>query len=90
MDLHQFNRVILGICCTNRLEKQKAAFESFNLSLTSCEKCLHALDEEQLQKFSAAGSTWRELNKQLEEIMVSMELPFKTSTKRVLLTDVSI
>lgn len=74
VDLHQFIRVTVGICCTNRLEKQKAAYESFDLSLTSCEKCLHDLDEEQLQKFSADGSTWRELNKQLEEIMVSVEL----------------
>lgn len=89
VDLHQFIRVIVGICYTNRLEKQKASFESFDLSLTSCEKSLHDLDEEQLQKFSAAGSTWRELNKQLEEIMVSVELLYKTSTKPVLLIDVS-
>ena len=89
MDLHQFIRVILGICCTNRLEKQKAAFEFFDLSLTSCEKCLHDLDEEQLQKFSAAGSTSSELNKQLEEIMVSVQLLYKRSTKRVFLRDVS-
>ncbi|XP_020600932.1 cingulin-like [Orbicella faveolata] len=53
----------------SRLEKQKAAFESFDSSLKSCEKCLHDLDEEQLQKFLAAGSTWSELNKQLEGIM---------------------
>ena len=89
MALHQFIRVIVGICCTNRLEKQKAAFESFDLSLASCAKCLHDLDEEQLQKFSAAGSTWSELNKQLEDIIVSVELLYKRSTKLVFLIDVS-
>lgn len=57
----------------SRLKKQKAAFETFDLSLTSCENCLHGLDEEQLQKFSAAGSTRSELNKQLEEIMTFEE-----------------
>ena len=66
-----FIRVIVDIHCTDRLEKQKAAFESIDLSLKSCEKCVHDLDEEQLQKFSAVGSTRNELNKQLEEIMVS-------------------
>lgn len=76
------------MCCTNRSEKQKAAFESFDSSLKSCEKCLHDLDEEQLQKFSAAGSTWSEFNKQLEGIMVSLGLFYKRPTKRVLI-DVS-
>lgn len=71
--LRQLTLVIIDIYCTNRLEKQKAAFESFDLSLESCEKCVHDLDKEQLQKFSAVGSTRNELNKQLGEIMVSGE-----------------
>lgn len=55
----------------NRLKKQKKAFQSFDLSLKSCEKRVHDLDEESLQKFSAVGSTGNELKKQLDDLMVS-------------------
>ncbi|KAJ7378480.1 hypothetical protein OS493_023015 [Desmophyllum pertusum] len=52
-----------------RLERQKTAFQDFDLSLASCEKCVHDLDQESLQKFSAVGSTGSELKKQLDDLM---------------------
>lgn len=55
------------------MEEQKKAFQSFDLSLKSCEKRVHDLDEESLQKFSAVETVGNELKKQLDDIMVSRE-----------------
>lgn len=56
---------------SNRLEKQRDAFKTFDLSLKKQENTINDLDTEALQKFSAAGSNRRELEKQLDDIMVS-------------------
>lgn len=63
----------------NRLEEQKKAFKSFDLSLKSCEKRVHDLDEESLQKFSAVESVGNELKKQLDDIMVSRDIYKKSN-----------
>lgn len=56
---------------SNRLEKQRDAFKTFDLSLKKQENTINDLDTEALQKFSAAGSNRHELEKQLDDIMVS-------------------
>lgn len=56
---------------SNRLEKRRDAFKTFDLSLKKQENTINDLDTEALQKFSAAGSNRRELEKQLDDIMVS-------------------
>ena len=56
---------------SNRLEKQRDAFKTFDLSLKKQENTINDLDTEALQKFSAAGTNRRELEKQLDDIMVS-------------------
>lgn len=56
---------------SNRLEKRRDAFKTFDLSLKKQENTINNLDTEALQKFSAAGSNRRELEKQLDDIMVS-------------------
>ncbi|KAM7433938.1 hypothetical protein ABFA07_015914 [Porites harrisoni] len=53
----------------NRLEKQRDAFKTFDLSLKKKENTINDLATEALQKFSAAGSNRHELEKQLDEIM---------------------
>lgn len=53
------------------MEKQRDAFKTFDLSLKKQENTINDLDTEALQKFSAAGSNRRELEKQLDDIMVS-------------------
>lgn len=64
----------------HRLEKQQSAFESFDLSLKSCEKTIGDLDWESLQKFSAVGSNGGELKNQVDDITVSELLPkFRSS-----------
>lgn len=56
---------------SNRLEKRRDAFKTFDLSLKKQENTINDLDTEALQKFSAAGTNRRELEKQLDDIMVS-------------------
>lgn len=56
---------------SNRLEKRRDAFKTFDLSLKKQENTINNLDTEALQKFSAAGTNRRELEKQLDDIMVS-------------------
>lgn len=56
---------------SNRVEKQRDAFKTFDLSLKKQENTINHLDTEALQKFSAAGSNRHELEKQLDDIMVS-------------------
>lgn len=56
---------------SNRLEKQRDAFKTFDLSLEKQENTINDLDTEALQKFSAAGSNRHELEAQLDDIMVS-------------------
>ena len=56
---------------SNRLEKQRDAFKTFDLSLKKQENTINDLDTEALQKFSAAGSNRHELETQLDDIMVS-------------------
>lgn len=53
------------------MEKQRDAFKIFDLSLRKQENTINDLDTEALQKFSAAGSNRHELEKQLDDIMVS-------------------
>jgi len=52
----------------HRLEKKKGTFETFDLSLKSCEKNIQDLDSESLQKFSAVESSGHELKKQMDDI----------------------
>ena len=53
------------------MEKEKGTFETFDLSLKSCEKNIQDLDSESLQKFSAVESSGHELKKQMDDITVS-------------------
>ena len=55
----------------NRLEKRRKAFQTFDLSLKSCEKSIQDLDSESFKKFSTVGSNVDEPKKQLDDIMVS-------------------
>ena len=45
--------------------------QAFYVSLGTCEKALHDLDEESLHDFSSVGSTIKEVKEQLDAIQVS-------------------
>lgn len=54
---------------SNRLEKQRAAYQTFDASLKKCEKTIYDLDIGSVWKSSAFAPN-RGLEKRLEEVMV--------------------